>query len=130
MKKHSTDCRLSNYRYADEYEEDNIKRWHRMDDNTGKTHTLDISPYVHLEPADIKAFTEIAIRLGRVPTREDNFVPLATTIRSGGNFDSQSIAALLTRLEDEQSYHRDMAEMDNQNYQWDKQDIEEYQEKP
>tara|TARA_R110000765_G_scaffold262528_1_gene362425 strand:- start:567 stop:872 length:306 start_codon:yes stop_codon:yes gene_type:complete len=90
------DCRLKNYRYEDENEYDsdgvaeNTKRWHKMDDHNGETHYLDISPYVHLTPEDTKAFTEIAIRIGRVPTRHYN---------NGVNFDSESIAYLLRSLE-------------------------------
>jgi len=92
MDRYQPDCRLSNYRYEDEneYDSENTKRWHKMDDHNGKTHYLDISPYVHLTPEDTKAFTEIAIRLGRVPTRQYN---------KGVNFDSASIAALLRSLE-------------------------------
>jgi len=120
-----TDCRLSNYDYDDQPEyEGNVKtmekRLHFMDDHNGKTHTLPISPYVHLTPDGSKAFTEIAIRLGRVPTREDN---------GGKLFDNDSIVDLLTNLEDESGFNRDMAEMDQQNHQWDEQDIEEYQER-
>ena len=122
----TTDCRLSNYQFEDETEYDadgvaeNCKRWHTMTDQNGTTHDLDVSPYVTMTPEDTKAFSEIAIRLGRVPTTKDN---------NGVNFDSESIAALLTRLEDEQSYHRDMAEMDQQHHQWDEADVEAQQER-
>ena len=121
----TTDCRLSNYRVETEPEyEDGVcvleKKSHKMTDQDGKTHDLDVSPYVTMKPEDTKAFSEIAIRLGRVPTTKDN---------NGVNFDSESIAALLTRLEDEQSYHRDMAEMDQQHHQWDEADVEAQQER-
>ena len=92
MDKHQPDCRLKNYRYDDENEfgDETTKRWHKMAAQAGRTHYLDICPYVHLTPKDTKAFTEIAIRLGRVPTRRYN---------NGVNFDSESIAALLKSLE-------------------------------
>ena len=86
------DCRLKNYRFEELPEEDNMKLWHMMDDQKGITHALDISPYTRMTPSDTKAFSEIAIRLKRVPTRKDN---------GGAHFDSESIAALLKRLEEE-----------------------------
>ena len=85
-----SDCRLKNYRFEELHEEDNMKLWHMMDDQNGVTHALDISPYHTVTPADTKAFSEIAIRLGKVPTKKDN---------NGINFDSNSIASLLKRLE-------------------------------
>ena len=120
-----TDCRLSDYRVErePEYEDDVCvleKLSHKMTDQNGKTHDLDFTPYVTMTPEDTKAFSEIAIRLGRVPTTKDN---------NGVNFDSESIAALLTRLEDESGFNRDMAERDQQNHQWDEADVEAYQER-
>ena len=53
----------------------------------------------------------------------------ASTFASSTDRRSESIAALLTRLEDEQSYHRDMAEMDQQHHQWDEADVEAQQER-
>ena len=102
MDRHQPDCRLKNYRYEDENEfgDENTKRWHKMDDQDGRTHYLDISPYVKLTPEDTKAFTEIAIRLGRVPNRHYN---------NGVNFDSESIAALLRSLEQTRKENRDEA---------------------
>ena len=58
---------LGQYHYWDEYEDDNIKRFHFFEDNTGSDHHIDFSPYHRPTAPELEAvreFTEIA---GYVP---------------------------------------------------------------
>jgi hypothetical protein len=63
---------LGQYHYWDDYEDDNIKRFHFMTGNDGKEHHIDFSPYYKVSEHDLDAVREFVETTGRIPTREDN----------------------------------------------------------
>lgn len=77
---------LGQYHYWDEHEEDNIKRFHFFEDNTGTDHHIDFSPYYNPTEEELDAVRTFVDSTGRLPTREDN---------NGANFHKGDIKKLL-----------------------------------
>ena len=63
---------LGKYHYWDDYEDDNIKRFHFMSGSDGEEHHIDFSPYYVVTEADIEAVHKFVEITGRIPTRMDN----------------------------------------------------------
>ena len=80
---------LGQYHYWDDYEDDNIKRFHFFEDNHGNDVHIDFSPYYKVTEHDKDAVREFVEITGRIPTREDN---------NGNNFRKGSVLNLLKGL--------------------------------
>ena len=63
---------LGKYHYWDDYEDDNVKRFHFMSGNDGEEHHIDFSPYHKPTEAEINAVRIFVNNTGRVPDRFDN----------------------------------------------------------
>mgnify|MGYP006157648769 CR=1 FL=1 len=63
---------LGKYHYWDEVEDDNIKRFHFMQDNNGKDHHIDFSPYYKPTEWEFEAVRKFVDITGRIPDRMDN----------------------------------------------------------
>ena len=80
---------LGKYHYWDDYEDDNIKRFHFFEDNKGKDIHIDFSPYYMVVPEDIEAVHKFVERAGRIPNRYDN---------NGNNFHKGDIFKIIKRI--------------------------------
>ena len=67
-----TKLTLGKYHYWDDYESDNIKRFHFMTGSDGEDHHIDFSPYYRPTEKDLEAVREIVRLTGRVPDLTDN----------------------------------------------------------
>ena len=63
---------LGKYHYWDEYEDDNVKRFHFMVDNNGNDIHIDFSPYYRPIESDLYAVRKFVEITGRIPDRMDN----------------------------------------------------------
>ena len=63
---------LDAYHHWDEYEDDNIKRFHFMTGSDGEDHHIDFSPYYRPTEKDLEALREIVRLTGYVPDATDN----------------------------------------------------------
>ena len=80
---------LDKYHYWDDYEDDNIKRFHFFEDDKGKDIHIDFSPYYMVVPEDIEAVHKFVEQTGRLPERYDN---------NGNNFHKGDIFKILERI--------------------------------
>ena len=72
MEHNMVEFTLGKYHYWDDYEDDNIKRFHFFEDNNGNDVHIDFSPYYKVTEHDKEAVREFVEITGRIPTREDN----------------------------------------------------------
>ena len=63
---------LGKYHYWDDYESDNIKRFHFMTGSDGEDHHIDFSPYYRPTEKDLESIREIVRLTGLVPDIKDN----------------------------------------------------------
>ena len=68
----SVELTLGKYHYWDEYEDDNIKRFHFMTGSDGEDHHIEFCHYYTPTEKDLEALREIVGLTGRVPDIEDN----------------------------------------------------------
>ena len=63
---------LGKYHYWDEYEDDNVKRFHFFEDNKGNDLHIDFSPYYKPTDGELEAVRKFVEITGRVPNRWDD----------------------------------------------------------
>ena len=80
---------LGQYHYWDDYEDDNIKRFHFMSGSDGKEHHIDFSPYHSPNGDELTAVVKFVEQTGRIPERYDN---------NGNNFHKGDIFKILKRV--------------------------------
>ena len=81
---------LGKYHYWDDYEDDNIKRFHFFEDEkTGKDIHIDFSPYHSPNGDELTAVVKFVEQTGRLPERYDN---------NGNNFHKGDIFKILKRV--------------------------------
>ena len=81
---------LGKYHYWDENLGDNIKRFHFFEDNNGKDHHIDFSPYYSPTESELDAVRKFVDITGRIPDRMDN---------NGSNFSKHPIRGTSDMLE-------------------------------
>ena len=89
MEHNMVEFTLGKYHYWDDYEDDNIKRFHFFEDNKGEDIHIDFSPYYMVVPEDIEAVHKFVERAGRIPNRYDN---------NGNNFHKGDIFKIIKRI--------------------------------
>ena len=89
MEHNMAELTLGKYHYWDDYEDDNIKRFHFFEDNKGKDIHIDFSPYYMVVPEDIEAVHKFVERAGRIPNRYDN---------NGNNFHKGDIFKMIKKI--------------------------------
>lgn len=81
---------LKRYHYWDDYEDDNVKRFHFFEDNKGNKEVhIDFSPYYYPTEAELDAVRRFVDVTGRIPDRMDN---------SNFNFRKGDIFKILERI--------------------------------
>ncbi len=78
---------------SEERDDDVIKLWHIVKSPDGKEHTLDHSPYEHIDQATFDMYIAFYKRHGRFPGRKD--------INSRGPLGRKSLNKLVSTLQEE-----------------------------